>query len=103
MENTSKSKWEKAKVHFSKMSKSAETFAKRNEGALQKISNLGKLHLESSALNFKKEHLYHLIGKEYVNLTKPGVPSLKLKELMMEFRKIKQQEKEIKQKLRTIS
>ncbi len=80
-----KEEWEKTKKQLSGISKGT-----------MKLANKGKLHMDVAALNLKKEHLYHLIGKEYVSLTNPIVPSEKLNEYLREFRKVEKEQQALK-------
>lgn len=83
-----KNEWKRTKQQLSEIS----------QGAL-KVAQKGKLQVDIAALNLKKEHLYHLIGKEYVQSGEQSIPSEKLRQLLKEFREIDKEQQAIKMKL----
>lgn len=94
-----KKEWERTKEQLVKFSKEAATAAKKSEAEfiklsqkgkeeIVKLSHKGKLHMDAAALTLKKEKLYYLVGKAYVNLKDPSNVSKELSELMAELRAI---------------
>ena len=83
-----KKEWPKIKKELVQISKEAIKLAKKGEKELIKISHKGKMQIDSTALNLKKEHLYHLIGKEYVRNNCPSTQSAKIKKLIHEVKKL---------------
>jgi len=88
-----KKEWPKIKKQLIQYSKEALVLAKRGEKELIRISKKGKLHVDMTKLNLKREHLYHLIGKEYVKAKCPGPQTPKINQLIQDLDKL---EKEIK-------
>ncbi len=89
-----KKEWPKIKKELVRVSQEALDLAKKGEEELIKITKKGKLHMDTTALNLKKEHLFLRIGKEYVRGAKPATQTAKMKQLLKEMDKL---EKEIKQ------
>lgn len=94
-----KKEWEKTKRQLAKFSKEATEIAKKGEKELVKFSKKGKLHVDSTSVSLKKEHLYYLIGKEYCGLKNPEVPSAKLKKYLAEVKKADREQKQLKKKI----
>ena len=61
-----KKEWEKTKNQLTKFSKEAARVAKKGEEELIKFSRQSKLHVNATAISLKKEKLYYMIGKEYM-------------------------------------
>lgn len=83
--NDFQKEWPKIKGQLKKMSTDALVLAKRGEKEFREFSKQGKFYLDSTALNLKKEHLYYLIGKEYVNAKCPGIHSAQMRKLLEEL------------------
>ena len=83
-----KKEWPKIKKQLLDFSQQAVEMAKKGEKEFIRLSERGKLHINSTALTLKKEHLYHLIGQEYVKAKCPAAPTAKLKQLIEEIEKI---------------
>lgn len=98
-----KKELEKTKSQLIKFSKEAIEIAKKGEEEILKFSKRGKLHVDATAVNLKKEKLLYLIGKEYVEKKFPEKPTGKLKTLVDEFGEISKEQKSIKRKLKTKS
>lgn len=93
-----KKEWPKIKKQLIQVSKEALTLAKKGEKEVIRISKQGKLHIDATALTLKKEHLYHIIGKEYVEANFPGEHTSKLQRLIDEIEKIDKQLAALKKK-----
>ena len=83
-----KKEWDKTKDQLTALSKEATKWAQKGEKEFVKISHRSKLHLDSTAANLKREHLFYLIGKEYSRIKDPARPTAKLNELMAELRSV---------------
>jgi len=83
-----KKEWPQLKKQLARISDDARVMMKKGEKELVKFSRESKRHLDVTALQLKKEHLYHLIGKEYLKAGCPGEPSAPLKSLVAEFQNI---------------
>ena len=94
-----KKEWERTKKQLVVFSKEMAELAKKGEKEFVKFSKRSKLHIDSTAIGLKKEHLYYQIGKEYVVSNTPAEPTPKLKKLIDEVRKSDKQQKELKTKL----
>jgi len=95
-----KKEWEITKKKLIQFSKEAAQVAKKGEKELIKFSRKGKLHVDSTAIHLKKEHLYYLIGKEYVKQKNSAQPTAALKKLIEEYRKIHREQFSLKKKIR---
>ena len=94
-----KEEWEKTRKVLKELGKESVKLAKKGEGELLRISEIGKLHVDSTSVRMKKEHLYYLIGKEYAKLKKYTPPTDKIKKLMVELKKAEQQQRSLKKKI----
>ena len=75
--------WTKVKKQLVQFSEEAMKLAKKGEKELKVLSRKGKVHLDRAALNLKKEHLYFLIGQEYVKAKCPGSKTPRLEKLIV--------------------
>jgi hypothetical protein len=75
--------------------------AKKGEKELIKFSRKSKLHVDSTAINLKKEHLYYLIGKEYSSQGASQQPTAKLTKLIAELKKADKEQRSLKRKINT--
>jgi hypothetical protein len=94
-----KKEWEKTREQLNKFSKEAVKMAKQGEKELVKFSRRSKLHVDSTALSLKKEHLYYQIGKEYASAQAPAQPTVKLTKLLGELKKADRQQQALKRKI----
>ncbi len=94
-----KKEWETVKKQFNKFSQEASVVIKKWEEEFIKISKKGKLHIDTAAFNLKKEHLYYLIGKEYMNTKNHAKPTLALKKLVNAFKKVDESQRRLMRKL----
>jgi hypothetical protein len=93
--------WEKTKKKLLIIGKNAVKAAQKGEEELKKLPQIGKMHLDSTTANLKKEHLYYLIGKEYVERkVKCDCPSSQLKKLLDEVKSLEREQKSIGRKLK---
>ena len=96
-----KKEWEKTKIQLQKFSQEAAVLAKKGEKELIEFSRKGKLHLDSTAIGLKIEHLYYMIGKEYVkNCRSPESSSSQLDKLIKEITKLEKDHKLLQGKMR---
>ena len=96
-----KKEWPKIKKQLLDFSQQALHMAQKGEKEVVRLSQRGKLHLNSTALTLKKEHLYHLIGQEYIRAKCPSAPTAKLKQLVDEFNKIEKDHKALERQIKT--
>lgn len=96
-----KKEWERTKKQLVKLGKEATELAHKGEKEIIKISKKGKLHIDKTALNLKKERLYYSIGKEYVGLKDANRPTAKLKKLVEDLKKTVKEERALARKLKT--
>lgn len=101
-EHDFKKDWEKARQQLNQVSKEAVKLAKKGEQEFVKFSHRGKLHLDSTAIDLKREQLYYLIGKEYVNAKAPAEPTAALTKLLDELEKINKEQKTVRSELKNI-
>ena len=94
-----KKEWEKTRAQLNKFSKEAVKMAKQGEKELIEFSRKSKLHVDSTAISLKKEHLYYLIGKEYASAQAPAQPTEKLTKLLSELKKADRQQLALKRKI----
>jgi len=95
-----KKEWEKTKTQLIKFSKEAAVIAKKGEKELVKFSRKGKLHVDATSISLKKEHLYYLIGKEYVRGEGSDQPTAKLTKLVGELKKADKEQQTLKRRLK---
>lgn len=101
-EHDFKKDWEKAKKQLNLFSKEALVLAKKGEQEFIKFSHRGKLHLDSTAIDLKREKLYYLIGKEYVKANEPAQPTAAMVKLLDELEKIGKEQKAVRNELNNI-
>ena len=95
--------WPKIKKQLLSFSQQAMRMAKKGEKGFLRLSQRGKLHLDSTALNLKKEHLYHLVGQEYIRAKCPAKPTQKLQQLVDEVADIEKDQKALKRQMSSAS
>ncbi|MCA9406412.1 MAG: hypothetical protein KC684_07740 [Candidatus Omnitrophica bacterium] len=95
-----KKEWEKTKKKLIEFSKEASEIAKKGEKEIAKITHQSKLHLDSTAMNLKKEKLYYQIGKEYAKSRNPAKPTVKLQNFVEEVKKLEREQKNLKRKIK---
>ena len=77
-----KKEWGKAKKQIAELSQTVSDLAKKGEKEVLDFSQRSMLQIDSTALGLKMEHLYYLIGKEYVQSLRTNRESVKLRELI---------------------
>ena len=95
-----KKEWEKTKNQLTKFSKEAARVAKKGEEELIKFSRQSKLHVNATAISLKKEKLYYMIGKEYMQSKDLEKESPKLVKLVTELKKANKKQSVLKHKLK---
>ena len=95
-----KKEWEKTKKQLMKFSQEAINIAKKGEQEILDFSKKGKLFIDSKAISLKKDSLYRQIGEAYVKLRDPSKPTVRLKKLVEEVKKIDKEERSLKKQLR---
>lgn len=70
----------------------AQKMAQEGERELKYFIHQSKLQIDKGTIALKKEHIFYLIGKQYVKDGAPAVPGAELKDLL--DRLIKLEEKE---------
>jgi len=96
-----KKEWEKTKNQLTKFSTEAAKVAKKGEKELIKFSRQSKLHIDATAISLKKEKLYYMIGKEYMQSKDLEKEAPKLAKLVMELEKATTRQSALKRKLKT--
>jgi hypothetical protein len=99
-QNDLKNGWKKSREQLSKLSKEALLVAKRGEKELLELSRKTKIHVDTTALTLKKEHLYYLIGKEYASVQGADKSTAKLTKLVGELAKANKLQLALKRRLR---
>jgi hypothetical protein len=97
-----KKEWEKTRAQLTKFSAEAAKVAKKGEVELIKFSRLSKMHVDATAISLKKEKLYYMIGKEYMQAKDLEGESPKLAKLVTELKKANQEQSALKRKLKTV-
>ena|SRR3989338_3929003 len=97
-----KKEWERTRTELTKFSKEAIKVAKKGEKELVAFSKRGKLHVDSTALSLRKEKLYYLIGKEYVQAENHEQTTPKLQKLLNELSQADKKQQALKRKLNTV-
>ncbi|MCK5014448.1 MAG: hypothetical protein KAS66_11570 [Candidatus Omnitrophica bacterium] len=95
-----KKEWEKTRNQLTKFSKEAVKMAKKGEKELVEFSRKSKLHVDTTAISLKKEHLYYLLGKEYAKEKAPEQPTPKLTKLLNELKKADKEQRMLRRKLK---
>ena len=101
-EHDFKKDWEKARQQLNQFSKDALVLAKKGEKEFIKFSHRGKLRLDSTAIDLKREQLYYLIGKEYVKAKEPAQPTTAMAKLLDEIERIDKEQKAVRSELKSV-
>ena len=94
-----KKEWPRIRKQLIKVSQEAMALAKKGEKEIAELSRTGKLQLDLTAIQLKKERLYHLIGKEYIRAKAPQQPNETLKRYLDQFERLEQKYLETKKRL----
>ena len=95
-----KEEFAKTKAQLNKFSQEISKMAKKGEEEFVKLSRQSKLHLDSTTLTLKKEHLYHLIGREYSKLKDKNRPSAALTQFLAELESAEKEQRVIQKKIK---
>ncbi len=95
-----KKEWPKIQKELRRMSDEALKVVKKGEKELVKFSKVSRVHVDSAALRLKQEHLFHLLGREYVKAKFPGTHSPKMKKLIGEYSKLEKELTVLRQELK---
>lgn len=95
-----KQEWEKTKKQLVRFGKEVGELVRKGEDEIITLSQRGKMQIEATTTNLKKEKLYYQIGKEFVKLSDTSKPSVVLKKLLEEYRKLEREQKSIGSKLK---
>ncbi len=101
-EHDFKRDWEKARQQLNQFSKEALVLAKKGEREFIKFSHRGKLRLDSTAIDLKREQLYYLIGKEYVKAKGAVQPTTAMVKLLDEIERIDKEQKAVRSELKSV-
>ncbi len=101
-EHDFKKDWERTKKQLNQFGKEALVLAKKGEQEFVKFSHRGKLHLDSTTIDLKREQLYYLIGKEYVKASAPAQPTAVLTKLLDEVARLDKEQKVVRGELKNI-
>ena len=99
LEQDLKKNWPKAKKQFEKFSKEALIVAEKGKKELVRFSKESKLRFDMTSLELKKEHLYYLIGKEFIKGNYPVPQDEKFKKMVQEVKKVNQEQKSLREEL----
>ena len=95
-----KKEWEKTRNQLAKFSKEAVKMAKKGEKEIVEFSRKSKMHVDTTAISLKKEHLYYLIGKEYTKENASAQPTPKLSKLLNKLKKADKEQQALKRKMK---
>ena len=101
-EHDFKKDWQKTRQQLTQFSKEALILAKKGEQEFIKFSHRGKLYLDSTAIDLKREQLYYLIGKEYVNAQAPAQPTTAMAKLLDDIARIDKEQKALRSELKSV-
>ena len=91
--------WPKLKKQLMEFSQDALSLAKKGEAEVLKFSKRGKLHFDSTALQLKREHICHSIGKEYIKAQCPGPHTPELKKFITQLSRVDRDIEVLKKRL----
>ncbi len=94
-----KKNWPKAKKELEKLGKEALIAAEEGKKQFVRFSKQSKLRLDITSLELKKEHLYYLIGKEFVKENCPGTYGDKLKKFIDDLKQVNREQGQLKKLL----
>ncbi|MFA5087893.1 MAG: hypothetical protein WC552_02525 [Candidatus Omnitrophota bacterium] len=83
-----KKEWASVQEKLIQLGQETKKIFKEGEKEVVKLSRKGKLQLEMSSARLKKEHLFYLIGKEYVQARCPEQRTARLNKLLEELKKV---------------
>jgi hypothetical protein len=92
--------WPKIRKQLQDIGREAAKLAHKGEEELVKISKKGKMRLDATSINLKREKLYYELGKTYAKEGFPGAGSPALKKIVGEIEKLESQSRSLKRKLK---
>jgi hypothetical protein len=95
-----KKEWPKMQAELVRIGREAQKLAKEGERELRYFTQQSKLQVDKGALALKKEHLFYLVGKQYVKDGASAVPGATLKELLEQLVKLEDEEARVAQQLK---
>lgn len=101
-EHDFKKDWQRTRQQLTQFSKEALILAKKGEQEFIKFSHRGKLHLDSTAIDLKREQLYYLVGKEYVKAKAPAQPTTAMVKFLDEIERIDKEQKAVRNELKSV-
>jgi len=96
-----KKEWEKTRGQLTKFSKEAMVVAKKGEKELMKFSRQSKLYVDVTAIKLKKDKLYYMAGKEYMQASVSEHATPKLTKFANEFEKMNREQVALERKIKT--
>jgi len=96
-----KEQWPKIKKQLMEFGQETLELTKKGEEHLIRLSRQGKLRIDATTKEIRKEQLYYLIGKTYVKAGCPGEKNTKLKKIIDELRRVNQQKKSIRSQIKS--
>jgi hypothetical protein len=87
-QNDFKKEWPEIRKQLTNMSREALKLAKKGEDHLLALSKKGKLHLDTAAMEWKRDHIYERIGREYIKANCPGPHTPRLKQYIDELNRM---------------
>lgn len=97
-----KKEWPKIKKELGRLGQEALSLTKKGEERIITLTQKGKLHVDSTALGLKREHLYHLIGKEYVKGKCACPTTAKMQKYLSDLRRLEKEIKTIGKKIKKV-
>ena len=94
-----KKNWPKAKKQLEEFGREALIVAEKGKKELVRFSKESKIRLDLTSFDLKKEHLYYLIGKEFVAENCPGKHGEKLMKLIEELNKVNRDQELLKEEI----
>jgi hypothetical protein len=94
-----KKEWPKIRKQLTDMSRETLKLAKKGEDHLLALSKKGKLHLDTATMEWKRDHIYERIGREYIKANCPGPHTPRLKQHIDELNRMEKEIVILKKKL----
>ena len=95
-----KKEWPRIQSQLDKFSKEAMVVLKKGEDEVVRLSKEGKLRVDSTTLSVKKEHLFYLIGKEFVKSGDKKDANPKIKKLLNQFEDMEKALRDLERKIK---
>ena len=94
-----KKEWEKTKQQLIAFGKEASKIAQKGEEEIIKFSKRSMIQIDATSVQLRKEKLYYLIGKEYVESFRRKKDSEKLIQHLDELEKVEKEAAKLRRKL----